>query len=64
MNKELIEQQLESLAKEARENEQLAVAGIIYALLGAMKANNEIGLYLHIRKFSENEIKRLSASRN
>ncbi len=64
MNREQLIQKLDTLANEALANGQKAVAGTIFSLLGAMQSNSEMALFLHVCKFSENEIKRLSAARN
>lgn len=64
MNREQLEEQLNTLAKEAIINEHIAVASIIYALLGSMIIDNERALMDHVTVFVIKEQKRLSALNN
>lgn len=60
-----LKEQVHALAKRCGPaRNQQAVASVLLGLLGAMHSRREIELMNHNARFAENEIKRLSASRN
>lgn len=63
-NKEL-ELELRALADKCDESRpQQAIKSVLYGVIGAMAARREEALMNHSAIFAENEIKRLTASRN
>lgn len=65
MTKLELEKEIVGLAERCDDSrEQQAIKSVLYGLLGAIASNRERELMNHSVLFSENEVRRLTASRN
>ena len=65
--KEKIIEHLDAIANGAKvsaDRNNVAVAGILKSVIGAMRSNEAMELFLHVCKFSDGAIQRIRAQRN